>query len=351
MATKQHCSTITRLQTNKISYIDSNAFSGLIKLQSLGLSRSYPLKLYSKSKLASSGRKATVIHSLDLTNNFLLEIRHLEFGDCRTLFVRNNKLKKLDFIRSLSQLIVVSLTSNRITFVNVQDFAKLTSLKELHLQHNQISELYPILKGLQNIRILNLNSNRIEDIAKIFNVTLPYLSQFDLSNNKVTLSDQDELGLTFLENLNLAGNKITYLNCSGLPPVLRSLNLAYNNILEFDGNCDRLFYQVTKIDMSYTNLIANGIDVQKDFLDKLNLVNDLDVSDNPIILNTFVRDLYERVGPFLIGIHLNKCNISAIPEKAFAFDYLRVLSLNGNNLREFDMFDVSGNDLNLITEL
>ncbi|EDV24540.1 uncharacterized protein TRIADDRAFT_56441 [Trichoplax adhaerens] len=80
--------------------------------------------------------------------------------------------------------------------------------------------------------------------------------------------------------------------------------------------------------MSYTNLTANGIEIQKGFLDKLNLVNDLDVSDNPIVLDTFIDDLYERVGPFLIGI-----------------------SLNDNNLHEFDMVDVSLKDLNELVEL
>ncbi|RDD37223.1 G-protein coupled receptor GRL101-like protein [Trichoplax sp. H2] len=337
--------------------------------------------------------------SLNVSSNALYNI-HLDalepFAKLQSLMLQYNNLQKLDFIRPLSQLIVLSLTSNSIKAINVKDFAKLASLKELYLdhneigtlnenyfmntklnslylQHNQISDVNAVLKGLKNIRIIYLSDNAIETLKNKSFSLYPNLRILDLSNNAVTLSDQEDLGLTFLEELNLAGNEITYLNCSGLPPVLRSLTLANNNIVKFDPNCDRLFYQVTKIDISYTNLIANGIDLQKDFLDKLNLVNDLklagnnwpgilegmaaiinlklDISDNPVILDTFIRDLYDRVGQFLIGIQLNKCNISTIPTKAFTFDDLRVLSLNDNNLREFDMFDVSGKDVNVLTEL
>ncbi|EDV19958.1 uncharacterized protein TRIADDRAFT_61531 [Trichoplax adhaerens] len=361
-----------RLQTNKLSFIDTGAFSGMNKLQLLqlsgnpirnfyefqlpavafmdflGLSRSYPLKLHGNGNLAKAKKNSVVIKVLDLTNNFLSKINQLDFGDCRTLNVSSNalynihldalepfaklqslmlqynNLQKLDFIRPLSQLIVLSLTSNSIKAINVKDFAKLASLKELYLQHNQISDVNAVLKGLKNIRIIYLSDNTIETLKNKSFTLYQNLRILDLSNNAVTLSDQEDLGLTFLEELNLAGNEITYLNCSGLPPVLRSLTLANNNIVKIDPNCDRLFYQVTKIDMSYTNLIANGIDLQKDFLDKLNLVNDLklagnnwpgilegmaaiinlklDISDNPVILDTFIRDLYDRVGQFLIGM-------------------------------------------------
>ncbi|EDV21542.1 expressed hypothetical protein [Trichoplax adhaerens] len=113
--------------------------------------------------------------------------------------------------------------------------------------------------------------------------------------------------------------------------------------------------------------------MKKDFLDKLNLINDLklagnewnadikemaaitnlklDVSENPITLDTLMKDLSDLVGPFLVGIHLNNCNISSIPQKAFAFDSLRILSLDGNSICEFDMVDISNKDENILTDL
>ncbi|EDV21539.1 uncharacterized protein TRIADDRAFT_60109 [Trichoplax adhaerens] len=157
-------------------------------------------------------------------------------------------------------------------------------------------------------------NNRIEAIDSDDFKDLRSLKELDLSNNAITLSDQDNLGLTFLEKLNLARNNIKYLNCSGLPAILKSMKLAGNN---WAG-------------------IINGMPTMKNLK--------LDVSDNPIILNSFLRDLYDRVGPFLTGMllvndltcrFLSSCSYANVCQEFIMMHNTRIII---GALQELEMF-------------
>jgi internalin A len=123
------------------------------------------------------------------------------------LYLDNNEISDIKPLESLTQLTELHLSRNEIS--DIKPLASLTQLFLLELDNNKISDIKP-LGSLTNLTLLTLNDNKISDIKSLQSLTeLDYLS---LENNQI--SDIKPLqSLTKLGFLSLSGNTIDTKIC------------------------------------------------------------------------------------------------------------------------------------------
>ncbi|XP_028653491.2 trophoblast glycoprotein b [Erpetoichthys calabaricus] len=140
----------------------------------------------------------------------------------KILFVTGNFIQELrsnSFPEPLDQLVNLNFSSNRITSIDPQVFAKMPNLKVLDLSHNQILTFSPEAFGANNsVRELNLssamaNSSVMPDLyALLQNGSLANLVSLDLSDNQLSFLPGDTFsGLVNLKSLDLRNNSLVSL--------------------------------------------------------------------------------------------------------------------------------------------
>ncbi len=138
------------------------------------------------------------------------------------LNLANNKISDIKPLASLTNLTVLVLSFNQIS--DIKPLASLTNLTRLYLAKNQISNIKP-LESLTNLTLLWLSNNQISDIKPLEFLT--NLSVLWLSNNQI--SDIKPLeSLTKLTELELDNNRI-----SDIKPLQSLANLEW---LSLGGN-------------------------------------------------------------------------------------------------------------------
>uniref|UniRef100_A0A4W6DFL6 Chondroadherin-like protein n=1 Tax=Lates calcarifer TaxID=8187 RepID=A0A4W6DFL6_LATCA len=223
---------------------------------------------------------------LDLKNNNLQVLP-------RGAFIRCNIIKvKEGAFRTLGRVVSLNLAYNKIDVLYQESFDGLSSLKELHLDHNRVEEIQPgvftqlgflnllalthnqlvyipnmAFQGLNNIKWLRLSHNSLNNLApealdhnelqffptqtmsRLREVTrldmshnpMTYLGEESVSMAKLThlyldhmslqdLSDQALSGAPFLSHLDLSQNQLRYLEPLSGPKELTRLNLTGNPI-------------------------------------------------------------------------------------------------------------------------
>lgn len=132
------------------------------------------------------------------------------------------------FDKVTDKLTSLALFNNSLTSVP-KALSKLSTLRELNLQENKISDLSWLPK-YSNLTTLSLNNNSISDAHQLSIVLLPYaasLYEFDIQNNKLTAIPD----ISYLDNivsLDFTNNWISDPSSGSLPPALFSLHLDYN---------------------------------------------------------------------------------------------------------------------------
>ncbi|CAL5988158.1 InlB_B-repeat-containing protein [Hexamita inflata] len=150
----------------------------------------------------------------------------------------NNQTVNPNGIQELSELICLQLSNCGVRSLLFLFNSRLTNLRELHLQHNQIDSL-DFLSGL-NITTLNLSNNCVAHVSKVH---LPRLSNLNLSGNK--LSQTDFSHFFKLTHCDVSNNVLTSIS---LPQTVIFLNVSNNGLksLKFIEN------------LLLTHLYANG---------------------------------------------------------------------------------------------
>lgn len=152
--------------------------------------------------------------NLDLSDNLLSEINWEKnsFPSLATLLLASNQLSSFNFIKDLSTLQVLNLSSNKITdeLFKTLILIKLPNLKTLNISRNSLrnfiqipSENFPLLTNL------NLSYNFIISIQKDAFMNLP-IEVLDLSHN--SLKKLDNLSIESLRSLNVSHNRITFID-------------------------------------------------------------------------------------------------------------------------------------------
>ncbi len=136
-----------------------------------------------------------------------------------------------DSFKCLTQLRVLNISFNSLSYIDVKAFTFTYSLISLDLSHNRIQSLpvYLFVNNLPNLQYVYLQNNLLQNIDPWY-FTLPQLTKVDLSNNMIE---------KFTNNLGLDIYNQTYV--SPLQPQLSLLDMRSNRLFKFDDNVLKLF--------------------------------------------------------------------------------------------------------------
>ncbi|WP_265239354.1 leucine-rich repeat domain-containing protein [Lyngbya sp. CCAP 1446/10] len=128
------------------------------------------------------------------------------------LYLDNNEISDIKPLQSLTQLTNLHLSRNEIS--DIKPLQSLTQLSLLALDNNLLSDIKP-LASLTQLIFLGLSDNKISDIKPLQSLTeLDYLS---LENNQIS-NIKPLQSLTNLNYLSLGGNLITPKICPMTKP-------------------------------------------------------------------------------------------------------------------------------------
>ncbi|MEZ2277592.1 MAG: leucine-rich repeat domain-containing protein [Microcoleus sp.] len=151
--------------------------------------------------------KHTVEVLLKIAGTTECDAANQKLSSLTELALNNNQISDIKPLASLTNLTQLFLGNNQIS--DLIPLQSLTNIQNLHLNNNQISDLKP-LEFLTNLNWLDLNNNQISDLKPLQSLTNLYW--LDLSNNQI--SDLKPLqSLTDLHWLYLAGNPIAPKIC------------------------------------------------------------------------------------------------------------------------------------------
>ncbi|XP_070802848.1 leucine-rich repeats and immunoglobulin-like domains protein 3 isoform X1 [Pituophis catenifer annectens] len=202
-----------KIQKNGLVWLMDGAFWGLSNMEILQLDHNNLTEI-SKGWLYG----LLMLEQLHLSQNAINRIRPDAWEFCqklRELDLTYNNLAKLEdsnFV-GLSLLVRLDIGNNKVSYIADCAFRGLSSLQTLDLKNNEISwtieDMNGAFSGLDKLKWLLLQGNRIRSITKKAFSGLDALEHLDLSNNAI-MSIQ---GNTFLQMKNL---KELYINTSSL---------------------------------------------------------------------------------------------------------------------------------------
>ncbi|XP_063925845.1 SLIT and NTRK-like protein 1 isoform X4 [Zophobas morio] len=232
-----------------------------------------------------------------------------------------DKLSKNNFISEDSHSIIsLKLSGKQIKEVHEGAFISLTCLRQLHLDHNNITTKLTrnVFQNLEKLEVLDLSSNRIEILKDLTFSDLLNLQTLNLSNNRIkTVEVLAFTNLTRLEYLNLGRNFIRTVFDELFEPVpnlgtlilswnklwdaspekwhglgkLQHLELAGNSLNRFDPSYNFSFFAVKSLNLSFNSLsMLNTVAIRR-HLPQLEV---LDLNNNPWFCNdleAIIRDL------------------------------------------------------------
>lgn len=156
---------------------------------------------------------------VNLSTNRLVRFELKEARSLRVLDLSNNKLQVVN-VRNSRRLLRMNLAKNNVT--GTLNLAVPTSLKDLNLSHNRISNIendfFAKLPNLQRLKMTHCNLHTINAEA-VLPMRVKYL---DLSHNRFAEMDMNRFsGLKHLEQLNLNGNWLSDINVEDLKATVK----------------------------------------------------------------------------------------------------------------------------------
>lgn len=207
------------LSYNKIASLSTNAVKNLKNLVTVDLSGN---KL---TALPTATKNWTKLTSLDLSGNAIVQIpvgsipymknlTVLDFSDNKMTNSNATVRGKMNKLSNLTKLTKLDLSGNKLTQFPSAAIYKLTNLKELYIDNNQINSITSYIGYLTKLTVLDASDNKISSVStgikKCTNLT-----ELDLSNNSLSkipsLKGLKKLKCTAtnLYALNLCGNNLS----------------------------------------------------------------------------------------------------------------------------------------------
>lgn len=290
------------------SNIESTAFRFYSKTRFMDLSRTHIANIKSEAFL-----NLHKLEKLNLSGNVIESIRSRTF----VVFPYN----------VTTNFEVIDLSFNNITQIS-EDFSTfLLKLKELYLQHNQLSSLNSSFESLKSLKVLDVSHNSLKKLIGSEINRLTALEYINMSHNAIETIDSNCFNQAFdLVSVDLSFNRIKspievimFINNNRLT----YLNLFENSITTIQDNAfehnNLTFLNIAKnkLSMEITEKTFNGLQYQ----------TLLDLSNQNI---TMIRtDSFKFSG--LIKLNLSSSYVSNIENGSFAKAYsLSVLDLSNN---------------------
>lgn len=270
-----------------------------------------------------------------------------ELAACTTLTELNlseNQISQIppeSPLATLHRLEVLRLSLNKVASLP-EDICNLSSLRELHLSANRLLTLPSSIQRLVDLEVLDLSSNAIIEIPSIHNFLK--LRRLYLSSNRLTVLPSIER-LTNLHDLDIESNQITSMpTMAKSHPFLTNLNVAFNKLGHIEGlsGCLRLEHlnasgnrleeippeAVYVLGLKSLRLASNRIKQVKPQLIVWEGLRTLDLSHNQLSLLPVEVTLLTA----LISLNLSNNALTALPPEIVACKLLARVDLEANPL-------------------
>lgn len=223
------------LQNNSISVLAPGLFANLEQLLALDLSKNQLTSAWINSE-TFSGLIRLVL--LNLSNNRISKLDPTIFRDLYTLQILNlehNSLETIpaDTFAPMNNLHTLIISFNKITYLDAYSLNGLYVLSLLALDNNQLQGIHPeAFRNCSGLQDLNLNGNVLTAVPLALK-DMRLLRTVDLGENSITSLDEPSFrGMNNLYGLRLIGNKLQNISKRAFSdlPALQILNLARNKI-------------------------------------------------------------------------------------------------------------------------
>nr|AGU70408.1 Toll like receptor 3 [Oryctolagus cuniculus algirus] len=258
---------ILNLTKNKISKIESDAFSWLGSLEVLDIG----INEIGQELTGQEWRGLENIFEIYLSYNKYLQLTSNSFAlvpSLQRLMLRRVALKNVDISPSpfhpLHDLTILDLSNNNLANINEEMLEGLEKLEVLDLQHNNLARLWkqanpggPVhfLKGLSHLHTLNLESNGFDEIPEGVFKNLFQLKSINLALNNLNVLPQSVFDdQVSLKSLNLQKNLITSVEKKVFGPVFKNLSNLDMSFNPFDCTCESIAWFVNWINKTRTNI-------------------------------------------------------------------------------------------------
>jgi Leucine-rich repeat (LRR) protein len=155
----------------------------------------------------------------------------LRSSKLRSLDMSFNPISNLDSLDKLSDLREIRMTGTRVTTLDALD--KNSKLERIYFQGTALREISPVFLALKNLKVLDLENNRIGEMKNLQMCT--GLLHLNLSQCRIS-KVQGLTSLLALEYLNLSGNNIeTIDNALKKCRNLLEVDLSDNRIVDLEG--------------------------------------------------------------------------------------------------------------------
>lgn len=158
------------------------------------------------------------------------------FPNLERIQVENSKLEKIkrENFNGLN-LQVLKLSKNSIKFIESDAFENQKSLKKIHLDRNEISQIDDkVFTFTPQLEILQLENNNLKTLSENLFQNLPELKKISLADNKIEkLTAETFKNNQNLENLDVSNNKLKFINSKILTDIksLKKINFYGNSCL------------------------------------------------------------------------------------------------------------------------
>nr|CAD7404206.1 unnamed protein product [Timema cristinae] len=260
-----------RLGGNSLQNLEDDSLNGLTRLEELdlhenrlveGCQHQGPSREQVGGGLSASGTFTRtggwrVVSTRDLHENrivaaqrhSLTELRHLKLLD-----LRGNRLEQLgaELLRGAGLLQRLDLSSNQLVSVDPTAFdtnrwgwlraragatemalLRRLELVELDASHNALTEVPEALRGLSNLKTLDLSHNRVQELGSAALSGMTSLSELRMSRNRLRGLDEGTFsGLPHLTLLDLDSNELETMASSAVKslPDLKAIRLGHNRL-------------------------------------------------------------------------------------------------------------------------
>ncbi|XP_041924389.1 transforming growth factor beta activator LRRC33 [Alosa sapidissima] len=194
---------------NDLETVGSNVFRDLLHLESLNLAEN--MLRYGDGQTGQFLRFLSSLKVLDLSSNSITEDMASEL------------------LQNLTSLERLSLSRNLLSRLDDSIFSDLHQLKELNLERNQLYEIDGAFDNLNNLQRLNLAFNLLPCLVQ-FEMTQLLVLNASHNNIEWFITNQDLKETFRLETLDLSDNKLLFFPFLPASSHLRNLLLSQNKI-------------------------------------------------------------------------------------------------------------------------
>lgn len=313
------------LNSNSLTEIGKNTFSGSLSLRKVSLHNNIILKI-------EDGAFDILSHltELDLSKNSIRCIDDFNLEKLQALNLSQNSLELFQSAQSDThyELLTFDLSQNKMTFFPV--LPKDNCLEYLDVSKNQIHNI----KFMGNLtfnclRYLDMSYNQLKSMPEEYFSSMGSLEVLNVSNNCITLfSVTDEALLQRVKIINLSHNPLQTLTFGEKTlQSLEELFLQGNDLTTLDH---QIFQKLPSI--KYLHLQQNNFEVCD---------SELNYKDPQSCVS------FSSV-PQLEGLYLSENNLRNLPANTFANTPLKVLDLSLNPGLDMDKDSLSGLEHSLV---